>query len=177
MRIFYYNPMLGPKFIRKLFGEMDIRLFRDGAQGVNWLATGKTPICFFCTSSEIARAKKQGLPIALFPVLREGAGFTSAVGNLSVGNRAPHPNAAKVFVNWLLSREGQLTVQRESVKHEIRSANSLRIDIPKDMVPPQLRLLEGVDYIDVDSNPERASMRPILKIIKPALAGAQNKRR
>ena len=87
-RIFYYNPKLGPEFVRKLFGEMDITLFRDGAQGVNWLASGKFPICFFCTSSEIARAKKQGLPINEFPVLKEGAGFTFATGNVSMGNRA-----------------------------------------------------------------------------------------
>lgn len=88
----------------------------------------------------------------------------------------PHPNAAKVFVNWLLSREGQLTVQRESVKHKIRSSNSLRIDIPKDMVPPKAQLLKGVVYTDVDT-PERMSMKPIYKIINPALAKAAKRRK
>ena len=56
-RILYYNPKLGPEFVSKLFGEMDIRLFRDGRQGVNWLATGRHPICFFCSSSAVQRAK------------------------------------------------------------------------------------------------------------------------
>ncbi len=27
-------------------------------------------------------------------------------------NRAPHPNAAKVLINWLLSKEGQSAVQK-----------------------------------------------------------------
>jgi len=47
-RFFYYHPDLGPSFIRKLFGEMDVTLFRDFRQGPDWLATGKYAICFFC---------------------------------------------------------------------------------------------------------------------------------
>ena len=94
--------------------------------------------------------------------MKEGAGFTSSVGNLSIAKRAPHPNAAKVFINWLLSREGQISFQQEAVKHKLRQSNSLRIDIPKDIIPPEHRLVEGVDYIDVDT-PERVSMEPIRK--------------
>jgi hypothetical protein len=44
---------------------------------------------------------------------------------------APYPNAAKVFLNWLLSREGQIALQ----KLVENGRNSLRIDIPKDDVP------------------------------------------
>ena len=32
----------------------------------------------------------------------------SANNMLSMADRAPHPNAAKVFINWLLSKEGQM---------------------------------------------------------------------
>lgn len=35
-------------------------------------------------------------------------GGGSANNMLSMAERAPHPNAAKVFVNWLLSKEGQM---------------------------------------------------------------------
>jgi iron(III) transport system substrate-binding protein len=31
----------------------------------------------------------------------------SMTNNVALYNRAPHPNAARVFINWLLSREGQ----------------------------------------------------------------------
>ena len=38
-------------------------------------------------------------------------------------NKAPHPNAAKVFINWFLSREGQAVnqkgVRKQSRKHFI----------------------------------------------------------
>lgn len=168
MRVFYYNPKLGPEYIRRLFSEMDIAFFRDRRQGVDWLATGKFPICFFCTRSDVGRAKLQGLPVEEFGAMKEGVGLTSSSGNIGLLNRAPHPNAAKVFVNWFLSREGQLTLQTEYAKHKVTASNSLRIDIPKDMLPPDERLEEGVEYIDVDT-PERMSMEPILKVYNEAL--------
>jgi len=174
-RVFYYNPKLGPKFIRRLFSEMDITLFRNRRQAVDWLATGKFPICFFCTRSAIGRAKIQGLPVGAFGEMKEGAGITSSSGNIGLVNKAPHPNAAKVYINWFLSREGQLTLQREYSKAMVSAANSLRIDIPKDMLPPNQRLKEGVDYVEVEI-PERMSMKPILKVFNEALAKAKKSR-
>lgn len=53
-------------------------------------------------------------------------------------------------------------------------SNSLRIDIPKDMIPPDVRLIEGIDYVDVEV-PERMSMEPVLKIYNEALAVAERK--
>jgi iron(III) transport system substrate-binding protein len=171
MKVFYYNPRLGTEFIRRLYTEMDITLFRDRRQGVDWLVTGKFPICFFCTRSDIGLAKRQGLPVEEFGAMKEGLGLTSSSGNMGLVNRAPHPNAAKVFVNWFLSRDGQLTLQREYAKAMVTAANSLRVDIPKDMIPPDQRLVGGIDYIEVET-PERMSMEPILKIFNEALAKA-----
>ncbi|MGH7811818.1 MAG: ABC transporter substrate-binding protein, partial [Candidatus Binatia bacterium] len=37
-RLFYHLPDVGPSFIRKLYGEMDVTLFRDYRQGTDWLA-------------------------------------------------------------------------------------------------------------------------------------------
>ncbi|HYT57780.1 MAG TPA: extracellular solute-binding protein [Verrucomicrobiae bacterium] len=46
-RLFYHLPDVGPTFIRKLYGEMDVTLFRDYRQGSDWLAVGKAALCFF----------------------------------------------------------------------------------------------------------------------------------
>ena len=62
-RFFYYLADVGPAFIRKLFGEMDVTLFRDFRQGTDWLAIGKASICFFC---EVDVLKQQGLPVDTF---------------------------------------------------------------------------------------------------------------
>jgi iron(III) transport system substrate-binding protein len=171
IRAFYYNPRLGPEFIRRLVSEMDVTLFRDRRQAVDWLATGKFPICFFCTRSDIARAQGQGLPIAVFGTLKEGMGITSSSGNIGLVNRPAHPNAAKVYLNWFLSREGQLTLQNEYARAKVTASNSLRTDISKEMVPLDERLQDGVDYVDVET-PERMSMEPIFKVFNEALARA-----
>jgi iron(III) transport system substrate-binding protein len=171
IRVFYYNPRLGPEYIRRLFSEMDVTLFRDRRQSVDWLATGKFPICFFCTRSDVARAQGQGLPLAAFGTLKEGMGVTSSSGSMGLVHRPPHPNAAKVYLNWFLSREGQLTLQQEYAKAKVTASNSLRIDIPKDMVPPDEHLKDGIDYIEVET-PERISMEPVLKVFNEALTRA-----
>ena len=168
-RFFYYHPELGALFLRKLFGEMDVTLFRDYRQGPDWLAVGKYSICFFC---DVDVLKQQGLPVDTFgpKVFKEGGGLVQQFGTLTLVNRAPHPNAAKVFINWLLSRRGQIALQKVLAKTE-SPADSLRIDIPKDDVPLLNRRLDGVNYIDT-SKPEWQSMKPILDVVKEALKGA-----
>lgn len=65
---------------------------------------------------------------------------------LSLLNRAPHPHAVKVFVNWLLSREGQTLLQRVKEAPFRSRPNSLRRDIPKEDIPPEHQRVEGADY-------------------------------
>jgi len=168
-RFFYYHSDLGPPFIRKLFGEMDATLFRDFRQGPDWLATGKFSICFFC---DVDVLKQQGLPVDTFGprVFKEGGGLVQQFGTLSFVDRAPHPNAAKVFINWLLSRRGQIALQRSQANAE-SPADSLRIDIPKDDVPFQSRRLDGVRYLDT-GRPEWIEMKPILDVVNEALKAA-----
>ena len=36
-----------PDFVRRLYTETEITLFRDRRQGTNWLATWKVPLCHF----------------------------------------------------------------------------------------------------------------------------------
>ena len=59
--ILYHRAGLGPDFVRRLYTETDITLFRDRRQGTNWLATGKFPVCHLCR--EIDKAAQQGLPV------------------------------------------------------------------------------------------------------------------
>lgn len=52
---------------------------------------------------------KKGLPITIVKPaqLREGSDVNPSNGALAMFNNAPHPNAAKVYINWLLTKEGQ----------------------------------------------------------------------
>src|SRR5258706_866105 len=168
-RFFYYHQDLGPAFIKKLFGEMEVTLFRDFRQGPDWLATGKYAICFFCDADVL---KQQGLPVDTFGprVFKEGGGLVQQFGTVALINRAPHPNAGKVFINWLLSRKGQLAVQKRTA-HAESPADSLRLDIPKDEVPFENRRLDGIKYLDT-GKPEWIEMKPIIDIVNDALEAA-----
>jgi len=172
IRFYYYIPELGSTFIYRLFSEMDVALFRDQRQGHDWLATGKYPICVFCNQSTIETVKLQGLPVEKFGSMKEGVGLSSGGGNVALVNRAPHPNAAKVFINWYLSREGQIAVQAV----EGGFSNSRRMDVPRDMIPADRRLEAGVNYVDVDTS-ERMSMEPMLKVFNAAIAEAEKRRK
>ena len=91
---------------------MDIQFAKNFRQMTDWLAQGRYALCFGCKDS--MRAKNQGLPVDDFDTTRwkEGSSFSSGGGSLSYLNQAPHPNAAKVFINWFLSRRGQIALQK-----------------------------------------------------------------
>jgi iron(III) transport system substrate-binding protein len=172
MRVMYYHPALGPDFIRQLYGTMDITLTRDRRQAVDWLGAGKLPLCLFCSDSDIERAKAQGLPVDVLELDQAVVGLSAQGGTVALLNRAPHPNAATVFVNWLLSRDGQATLQKSILKSGGFAPDSLRIDIPKDEVLPGNRRKEGVKYIDLN-DVSRLDMRPIIKVMEEGLAEAK----
>jgi iron(III) transport system substrate-binding protein len=169
LRTFYYTPELGPEFIHRLYSEMDVTLTQEIRQATDWLAHGKFAICFFC--SEILKVKAQGLPVDEFHTAKWKETRAIAAGNMgsiALPTHQPHPNAARLFVNWLLSREGQTALQR-SVNTPYNSEESLRMDIPKDMVRSEVRRVDGVKYIFVDK-PEYMGMAPIQEVVDKALA-------
>ena len=112
LRFLFNHPDLGPDFIKRFFGDMDITYSRDERQMVDWLAAGKFPVAFFV--SDIEDAAKQGLPVKFFEPgqFKEGAFVGPSQGGVNLFKNAPHPNAAKVAINWLLSREGQDAYQK-----------------------------------------------------------------
>jgi hypothetical protein len=172
--MFYYTPELGAEFIRRLYGEMDVTVTQELRQATDWLASDKFAICFFC--SEVPKAKTQGLPVDEFSILslKEIRAISAgSIGSLALPSQPPHPNASRVFVNWLLSREGQMAFQRVA-NTPSNSEESMRIDIPKDMVAADTRRIDGVKYLLAD-RPEFMEMAPIYEVLDKALAQAQKK--
>ncbi len=165
-RFVYHNSKLGPTFIRRLFNETDLTFSSDGRQITDWLAVGKFSIAMFVTArrSGLALAKAQGLPVNWFPPdhFKEGVPFSGGGNNLALVSRAAHPNAARLFINWFLSREGQLITQKIGGGGE--GVDSLRIDISKDDVPQNYRRQKGIKYFYTD-RPEWMNNKPILNLI------------
>jgi len=145
---FYHHDQLGPEFIRRLFTELEVTVSQDRRQSSDWLASGKFPICIDCGDTD--RAKQQGLPVDEFPhaYLKEASYEVSTSGNsgLALVNGAPNPNAARVFVNWFLSRAGQAAWQTVMNTKVQEPSDSMRIDIPKDKVSALGKREEGRRY-------------------------------
>jgi len=158
----YHHPQLGPKFIEKIYRDMEPTFFRDLRQGTDWLSSGKFPLCFLCR--RIDRAALQGLPVAeLDPYsIAEKPGIGSGSGALVLMNRHPHPNAAKVFINWFLSLEGQIAF-RQANTDEFR-VGSMREDLPQEILPPLARRRKDREYLFIN-RPESMDFKPIQALL------------
>ena len=86
---------------QKLFVARDLRLLGEN------LSSGKIAVALGIGYAELLPSIKAGLPVVPLPYPKEGLYTTGGNGHLMVIKNPPHPNAAKVFANWLLSRDGQ----------------------------------------------------------------------
>ena len=164
----YHHPQLGPKFIERIYRDMEPTLFRDIRQGTDWLSQGKFALCFLCR--RIDRAAMQGLPVAeLDPYqIAERPGIGSGSGALVLMNGHPHPNAARVFINWYLSLEGQIAF-RQANSDELR-VTSLREDLPPEIVPPTAARRKDRDYLLINRS-EWMDFTPIQKLLEDIRKG------
>ena len=164
----YYHPELGAKFLRQLCGEMDVTLSRDGRQIVDWLAVGRFAIALAPSASDVQAAMGQGLPLARFEprAFKEGIYMRATQGSLSILGRLPHPRATKVFVNWLLSREGQTHFQNHFLR--IDPVFSLRNDVPPDPTVEPYKPKPGERFMPVYRS-EFRDVQGALKLIEDAM--------
>jgi iron(III) transport system substrate-binding protein len=130
-RTFFYT-QLGKEFYTRLFDEMQPVIAPDARTAVEWVARGKYSFCIMGCNRAALSAEADGLPVkSEFPkVLKEGYPVDLGPNGLTAMTNPPHPAAAKYFINWFLSREGQIFYQKMS------GNSSLRNDIPRDGVAP-----------------------------------------
>jgi iron(III) transport system substrate-binding protein len=102
----YMNYIKGEEYLKrlvaqKLFVTRDLRILAEN------LAKGKIAVTSGIGYSEFLPFIKAGLPVVPLPMPKEGLYISGGYGHLTIFKKQPHPNATKVFVNWLLGREGQ----------------------------------------------------------------------
>jgi iron(III) transport system substrate-binding protein len=149
----YFEPDRGPDWVKTYLLNAGITFSDDRRILETWVVGGRLPLQAVATGSEdlIALAKK-GLPIKQM-FLPKQLGMIRAGGSgccISVFANAPHPSAAKLFVNWFLSKEGQ-TLTHAMIPNIDRS--SLRNDIPLGEVVPDQRRAPGKQYAFPDAEP------------------------
>jgi iron(III) transport system substrate-binding protein len=113
-------------------------------QITDWLLRGTYPIAVGGDFGEVEKMRDEGLPVlAVYDLPDMKAVITGGNGMLVVFNKAPHPNAAKLFVNWLASKEGLDIYARASMRVPTRN------DIEEaSFLPPETIPQPGGEYFD-----------------------------
>jgi iron(III) transport system substrate-binding protein len=101
----------GEEYLKKLVAQ-DLYPGRDQRLLAESLAKGRVAVMIGLSYYSYLPFLKAGLPIKTLPRLKEGNYGTGGSGNLAIIKAPAHPNSTKVFVNWLLGREGQEVVSR-----------------------------------------------------------------
>ena len=143
LTFFYAHPDLGKDFLRKLFTQQGVILSRDNRQLLEWLARGNYFVAIAPSELHATELTSKGLPIELVHAeqFKEGGLLNAGFGSVSLIDRPPHPNAAAVYINWLLSREGQMEWVKAS------GYPSRRLDVPRSQFDPGVLPKEGVPYL------------------------------
>jgi ABC-type Fe3+ transport system substrate-binding protein len=118
-------------------------------QQTEWVVKGTYPIALGIYSSVVAEYQKNKLPIErLFP---EDGPNTFNVGSAGVIliKGAPHPNAAKLLANWLLTKESVEIYEKYLQKPSSRKDTST-----KEFVVDFIKVKPDVKYAYLDTDPK-----------------------
>ncbi len=132
----------GPEYLKELAKQEPV-ILRDDRLLVDWVAKDKYAIALALKSDIISEYIRAGSPLKnVIPT--EGANLTSGGGCVVLMNSAPHPNAAAVFINWMLTREAQ------TLRSQIERTQSARLDVPTDHLETAWLRNPSVKYYDND---------------------------
>ncbi len=133
----------GADFVKRLYLDQKPMISRDTRQLTDGLARGVYPITLGAEDAEVEKLRAEGMPLALLDNLSDLYSEVSAgFGQVAMIAEPPHPNAAKVFVNWLASKEGS-----EVYAHAMGVVPT-RNDIDESFLPPAIIPRPGVQYFD-----------------------------
>jgi iron(III) transport system substrate-binding protein len=141
-----YHQQFGEDFIKQLYVDQKPAFSRDFRQIADWLARGSHPISLDLFDAYAEELKKEGFPVHTVVGLPDMPGrIASGLGEMVLMNKAPHPNAAKVFVNWMASKEGLEVYARNY------GSVPMRNDIDESFLASYLIPKAGVNYFDSGS--------------------------
>ena len=132
----YFNDELGANFIRKLAKNLIVA--RNDRQILDFVGKGKYPIAIGPSDVLTTEMVGKGIPLQQADpnTIKEGTYITAGAGNISVVKNAPYPNATRVYLDFVLSREGQLSWSKgagvPSMRKDVSTKHVLNILVPKE---------------------------------------------
>jgi iron(III) transport system substrate-binding protein len=156
---FYLHPDLGADYIKSL-AKQNLTLLDDYQQEIDSVGQGRTPLMIGAVDYLAEARIKQGAPIGIVEPskLKEGTDISAASGNVSVFTKAPHPNAAKVYLNWLLTKDAQTAYAKAT------GFTDARADVNGDWTEPWRTPAPNAIQTDGEAGVKaRATLIPLLK--------------
>jgi ABC-type Fe3+ transport system substrate-binding protein len=152
----------GEAYLRKLVTQK-MFIGRDQRQLAENLAKGKLALVVGLTYYSFLPFLKAGLPVKPLPNPRDEVYISGGSGNLTIIKGAPHPNATKVFVNWILGKEGQEVFSRTM------GQGTRRLDIDTQWLK-EFGVIAAKDSLTPDQYPklENQSEDKVVKVREPA---------
>jgi iron(III) transport system substrate-binding protein len=156
----------GEDFLKKL-AQQNLLIMGEERPLAEALVKGSVALTIGLDIDNFVSFVKAGLPVKPLPQLKDGIYPVTGSGVLAVVKDSPHPNATKVFVNWLLSKEGQETYQNAIGEPTRR----LDVDAPKEpyAVRPAREFMTVEQYHRLESHTEEKQE----SVRKPAIAAAE----
>ncbi len=113
-------------FLKALIAQQGVVIERDNQLHVETVARGKFPIGLAPATPSLAQLLDAGVPLNVV-YTKEGVRATTSSGCLGVPTKMAHPNAGKLFLNWLLSKEGQTIYSKAFGSPSTRADVSLSV--------------------------------------------------
>jgi iron(III) transport system substrate-binding protein len=157
----------GADFIKNLFTQQEIATTRDYQQLADWVAHGNYPLVMGMLVHD-AELLKGDFPLqqTSFPDIPETT--SGGFGLVGLWTNAPHPNAAKVFVNWIASKEGSTIFGKADSSASLRTDVDSSAWVPANLIPKKDgKYIDSYDYTFVTET--RAT---IMKVMGPIVGTA-----
>jgi ABC-type Fe3+ transport system substrate-binding protein len=139
----YLVHQFGIDFFRRLVVDQQLTVARDGRQIVEWLVRGSHAAAIGAVPADVEYFRSRGIKNLAVGDLLDGPGaLLGGSSVLIVAKKAPHPNAAIVFLNWYASQPGQETFSR------VWKTPSNRIDVSLDSVPEYTKRRHNRAYLE-----------------------------
>lgn len=154
----------GPDFVRRLYRDQKPTISRDARQAAQFLAQGEFALLLGPDATAVDQFLHQGYPLEYrFPPDAPSI-LSGGWGLFCLMNKAPHPNAAKLFINWLAGPVGQTAFSRSVLSVSLRT-DLKYADIPSWAFPkPGVKYLDTYDYkfVTADRDPAVTQARALL---------------
>lgn len=156
------SEIMGWDFMKNLV-KTEPLIAGDNRSSVEWVAKGKSAIALGPSAELVIEFRQAGAKIELI-IPREGTYLVAGNTPISVINNRPHPNSARLFINWYLSKEGQDILAKYDVRH------SSRMDASTEGLPDVKLIIPGVKYFNSEREEFLSKEPEYLQMIKEIFA-------